>query len=46
MNLYFHCFGMDHIDLVSVAAPHFIMHDGHAADWVMRPAEVQEVVVA
>lgn len=45
MNLYFHRFGLNHVDLVSVAAPHFIMHDSHAADWVMGPAEVKEVVV-
>lgn len=43
--LYFHSFGLDDVDLVPVAAPHFIMHHRHAADGVMRTTQVQQVVV-
>lgn len=40
-----HVLGLDDVDLVLVAAPDFVVHHGHAADGVMRPAEVHEVVV-
>lgn len=44
-HLDLHALGLDDVDLVLVAAPDFVVHHGHAADGVMRPAEVHEVVV-
>lgn len=44
-HLYLHALWLNDVDLVLVAAPHFIVDDGHAADGVMRSAEVHEVVV-
>lgn len=39
-HLYLHALGLDDVDLVLVAAPHFIVDDGHAANGVMRPTKV------
>lgn len=44
-HLDLHVLGLDDVDLVLVAAPDFVVHHGHAADGVMRPAEVHEMVV-
>lgn len=35
LYLYFHGFGLHHIDLVPVATPHLVMDHSHAADGVM-----------
>lgn len=40
-----HGFGLHHIDLVPVAAPYLVVHYRHAADGMMRPPQVQQVVV-
>lgn len=44
-HLDLHVFGLNDVNLVLVAAPHLIVDDSHAADGVMRPTEVHEVVV-
>lgn len=44
-HLNLHALGLNDVDLVLVAAPHFIVDHSHAADGVMRAAEVHEVVV-
>lgn len=41
-----HRLGLDDVHLVLVAAPDTVVHDGHAADGVVRVAQVQQVVVA
>lgn len=43
--LYPHGFGLDDVDLISVATPHLVMDYRHAADRVMRPPQIQQVVV-
>lgn len=45
LYLYPHGFGLDDIDLVSVAAPHLVVDYSHAADGVVGAAQIQEVVV-
>lgn len=41
-----HCLGLDDVHLVLVAAPDAVVYDGHAADGVVRVAQVHQVVVA
>lgn len=41
-----HGLGLDDVHLVLVAAPDAVVHDGHAADGVVRVAQVHQVVVA
>lgn len=43
--LYLHCFGLNHKDLVPVAAPDLVMHYSHTADGVVWPSQIQQVVV-
>lgn len=43
--LYPHGFGLDDIDLISVATPHLVMDYRHAADGVVGPPQIQQVVV-
>lgn len=45
VHLDLHTLWLNDMNLVLVATPHFIVDDGHAADGVMRPAEVHEVIV-
>lgn len=45
LHLNLHGSGMHHMDLVPVAAPHTVMHHGHAADGVVLLPQVQQVVV-
>ena len=44
-HLYLHTLWLDDVDFVLVAAPHLVMHHGHASDWVVWPAQVHQVVV-
>lgn len=44
-HLNLHALGLNDVDLVLVATPHFIVDHSHAADGVMRTAKVHEVVV-
>lgn len=44
-HLNLHALGLNDMNLVFVAAPHLIVDDRHAADGVMRPAKIHEVVV-
>lgn len=44
-HLDLHALGLDDVDLVLVAAPNLVVDHSHAADGVMRPAEVHQVVV-
>lgn len=45
LYLYPHGLGLDDVDLVPVAAPHLVVHHTHTADGVVRPTQVQQVVV-
>lgn len=44
-HLNLHVLGLDDVDFVLVAAPNLIVDHSHAADGVVRTAEVHEVVV-
>ena len=44
-HLNLHAFWLNDVNLVLVAAPHFVVDYSHAADGVMRSTEVHEVVV-
>lgn len=44
-HLNLHALGLNDVDFVLVAAPNLIVDHSHAADGVMRPTEVHEVVV-
>lgn len=43
--LYRHGFGLDNVNLISVATPHLVMDYSHAADGVVWPPQIQQVVV-
>lgn len=43
--LYFHGLWLNNIDFVPVATPDLVMYHCHAPDGVVRPAQVQEVIV-
>ena len=43
--LYPHGLGLYNVDFVPVATPHLVVDHCHAADGVVRPAQVQQVVV-
>lgn len=44
-HLYLHTLWLDDVDFVLVAAPHLVVHHGHAADGVVGPPQVHQVVV-
>lgn len=44
-NLNIHNPGIDDVDFVPVATPNLVVHNMHAADWVVGFAQVQQVVV-
>lgn len=44
-HLNLHALWLDDVDLVLVAAPDFVVDHGHAADGVVRTAQVHQVVV-
>lgn len=44
-HLDLHALGLDDVDFVLVATPHLIVDHGHAADRMMRPTQIHEVVV-
>lgn len=44
-HLDLHALGLDDMDLVLVAAPNLVVDHSHAADGMMRPAEVHQMVV-
>lgn len=44
-HLDLHALWLDDVDLILVAAPDFIVDHGHAADGVVRTAQVHQVVV-
>lgn len=43
--LYSHGLGLDDVNLVPVSAPHLFMDHHHAANRVVGPAQIQQVVV-
>lgn len=38
--LYLHGLWLNHVDLVPIATPDFVMHHSHAADGMVRPSKV------